>query len=314
MMWILLLCSAFVSIFVSPRAFVTESYSLDNEIINVVVDSAGEVIISTSGGELLSLNSEISDVIARIATNDIIVKGGLVVDKQFGLTIACLSNQTCIMFSSSNSINYQDLFLPGNSALILSYRSSLYIGSYSNATFSSGMLLVNQGYKSASGVYRQSLYLTKEGFSRQFLSVFSYDVYIYFIVVDTKANKKDIRILRVCEETNISATSFTSLYEAQLMDISGAYFVQGELVTNSLDQPYIVISTNKEGNGFVSMLSLFHLNDQMDASYQNCVSGTMPIPMPWSCPMKHERCNQFGPVSHNLTYNYYNYVYYISHD
>ena len=142
MMWILLLCLAFVSIFVSPRAFVAESYSLDNEIINVIVGSAGEVIISTSGGELLSLNSEISDVIARIATNDIIVKGGLVVDKQFGLTIACFSNQTCVMFSSSNSINYQDLFLPGDSALILSYRSSLYIGSYSNATLSHGMHLV----------------------------------------------------------------------------------------------------------------------------------------------------------------------------
>ena len=279
-------------------------------ITNVYVTEPGDLFIATSTGSLYNMSSTELTVQDVYQFSTSICKGGLVADQHH--VFLCLCNGSCFAIENgTTSLLPQDITIADSiQYVMLTFNSSLYTGSYGTHQWIplKGTYLHNVGYASNT-INRQEFYYTYTGisiFSRRFVAGFESNGFIYFLVQDKMNSHNDIRVLRVCEDTNVSEASFRALYEAHLKaipDSATSFLVNGQLVTIGT-VTMVMMSMSFEGTSVVYGVKLADVNGVMNKSFNDCISANeKKIAVPWRDPKNQEKCSQFGHVSRKSCMN-----------
>ena len=280
-------------------------------ITSVQLTEPGDLFIATSTGNLYNMSSTELTVQGVHHFSTSICKGGLVSDQH--RVFLCLCNGSCFAIENGTiSLLSQDITITDSTRYVmLIFNSSLYTGSYGthNRIPLKGTYLHNVGYASNT-INRHEFYYTDTEliFSRQFVAGFENNGFIYFLVQDKKNSHNDIRVLRVCEDTNVSETSFRALYEAHLKaipDSATLSLVNGQLVTIGT-VTMVMISMSFEDTSVIYGVKLADINWVMDKSFNDCIADNndkKKIAVPWRSPSNQAQCSEFGHVSRQLRMN-----------
>ena len=209
-------------------------FDVDTGTVNVaVVSSRGQVFVGanlagSSGCYLYSLDGNLGQrdkVQCRSGVS--ILK--LALGPDGGTVVACMSDRSCIEYSSSNMTAgpvrvIQNAFITRSndgvalvSAPVIGGGNSFYVGS-SNGT----VILIGQyGLDGAAGSVSRSsgnlFGVTAGSFTRNWFGGFVAGSYTYFVVLDVRTSpisRPGIRVLRVCDNSN--ETSVAAMYEAEI--------------------------------------------------------------------------------------------------
>ena len=270
-------------------------------ITSVHLTEPGDLFIATSTGSLYNVSSTELTIQNVHHFSTTICKGGLVSDQH--RVFLCLCNGSCFAIENRTiSLLSQDITITDSTQYVmLTFNSSLYTGSYGTRKRVplKGIYLHNVGYASNT-INRQGIYHTELIFSRRFVAGFESNGFIYFLVQDKKNSHNDIRVLKVCKDTNVSETSFRALYEAHLEDIpdfATLSLVNGQLVTIGT-VTRVMISMSFESTSVIYGVKLPDINQVMDKSFNDCITANdKKIAVPWKSPSKQEKCSEFGHVS-----------------
>ena len=284
-------------------------FDVDTGTVNVaVVSSRGQVFVGanlagSSGCCLYSLDGNLTQrdkVQCRSGVS--ILKLALGPDGD--TVVACMSNRSCIVYSSSNMTAgpvrvIRNAFITTSndgvalvSAPVIGGGNSFYVGS-SNGT----VILIGQyGLDGAAGsVSRASGNLfgvTAGSFTRNWFGGFVAGSYTYFVVLDVSTSPTAMRVLRVCDNSN--ETSVAAMYETELNCLSltsridaasrfaGVSLVNAYPNGTSFEPSLIVgvVTPNSNGGAYLSRVCTFSL-PKIDSAMASASSQCSPGALPW---------------------------------
>ena len=253
------------------------------------------VFVSTSTGTVynVSMSSLTAERSYQLGANI----GDIVLDHEGQNVLLCFLNSTCVKISHNETV--ASLSTPLSPSLytslsVLYTNGALYVGSWSTELETMFFRKISDSLD-VEKLYWKS---PSSNYSPRFVSSFSANGFVYFVVQD----RKYVRILRFCEENELKA-----LYEIHLKSLpvtSSSLLVTGQLVTVGTVPIVIIGLSFDESYSGVYGIKLSDINTKAAASYNTCYQGVKPIALPWETPSDHKKCDQFGPVSLLLIFDY----------
>lgn len=277
-----------------------------SELITASCTTGDTVLISTNAGSIynISLNRPIVAHLYYQFTGTLsgVNYGGMIAsNEEEGIVIACLFNTSCYQLNDKfiTSLLYKSQRSARSTRMVMLQPSNgrVYTGYYGSFNNFPLMYFLELN---VNGTLRYGAYLTSQGnFARKFVAGFAADTFAYFVAEDQRA-LNDVVVVRMCEDTNISETTFNAFYEIHLKTLpvsATSTLVNSQLVTMET-VPMVMITLSYEGNcvGGIYWYRLDDINSQMEESFEACISGADKIKIPWMTHIDRETCAQFGEV------------------
>ena len=210
------------------RLSITKNFYTHAEQPNdLVVGSSSNVYVSTNvrgSGRLHRLNGSLDQQeVLQFPSGTSVIRIALSSDES--RLIVCVSNKTCISYIANDltkgSVSYFISSLASNSnvalvsAPVIGGGNSFYLGS-SNGT----VILIGQyGLDGAAGSVSRSsgnlFGVTAGSYIRNWFGGFVAGSYTYFVVLDMSLSRAEMRVLRVCDNSN--ETSVAAMHEAEII-------------------------------------------------------------------------------------------------
>ncbi len=288
-----------------------------NPVNRMTVASNGQVYVG-AGNRIYRLGEDLTLQANLLLTHRPTNVTGMILSTFETSVVTCLSDATCHVYSSEDLTplgrenRIDGAAIEGSSialaALATYFDDVFYVGSAGIQRAGGPSAFLLRSYT----MYDFAEYLqssetdftislpTFEG--RDFNSAFTFGEFVYFIVMDrsTQTPVRNIRILRVCNETN--NTAFNGLYEAILdcgklnsdSKITGSSLVESLGV--SMAGVRVVVSVNGGGHNRICSFALSDINQEMDKSFSECAGGSRDTLLAWADPTLVDSCSDVEEV------------------
>lgn len=254
------------------------------------------VLLSTSTGDMYTVSLDGGAAQSLLQFNARVNDGGLACNGS-DTAIVCLYNCSCFLIANNGGgLQFSELYHPSFSYEALStatayYNSSAYVGMFRDENFVDDIYI---GEMNANRVKRDVQYFVTSSFTRRFVAGFGGGGNVYFAVEDPHPKHNDIRLLRICEESNASETEIQALYEIHLRSLPSTTLVDATLVNinNTQHVPMVMITMASGSSSGVYGYRMSDIDSEMDSSYSRCIDdSSREVKMPWW--EGKEGCNQF---------------------
>ncbi len=283
----------------------------------MVVASTGQLYVGT-GNRMYRLSKDLAVQEKVLLTNRVTNVTGMVLSSYETSIVACLSDATCHVYSSEDfsplgrENRIEDAAIQGSSVALAPFSTFLddifYIASAGVQREGGPNIVLLRSYT----MYQLAEYLqssetdftiTSPAFQgRDFYDSFTFGEFIYFLVMDrsTQAPVRNIRILRVCNETN--NTAFNGLYEA-ILDC-GKLTSESKLTGLSLVESLgvstagvkVVISVSGGGQNRICSYAVSDIDREMGKSFEECVNGDRDTLLAWADSSLLDSCGSITEV------------------
>lgn len=299
------------------------SFQPESPVNRMVVASTGQVYVGAEN-RIYKLNEDLTVQGNLLLTHGLTNVTGMVLSTNETSIVTCLSDATCHVYSSEDfgvlgkENRIQNAAIEGSSIALAAFSTDFddlfYIGSSGMQRQGGRNIILLRSYTMYDyPEYLQSsetdFTITSPSFGgRDFYSAFTFGEFIYFIVMDrnTQAPVRNIRILRVCNETN--NTAFSGLYEAILDcgELSSESKLTGFSLVESLGVSMagvsMIISVSGQRQSHICSFALSDVDQEMEKTYHECESGERDILLAWVDPSLHDSCSSLLEVCGHKSY------------
>ena len=252
------------------------------------------VLLSTSTGDIYTVSLDGGVAQSLLLQFNVRVNNGGLACNGNDTAIVCLYNCSCFLIANNGGgLQFSELYHSSFSYEALStatayYNSSAYVGMFRETNI--GDSTNRYIYISEMNVNRVKRYaqydVTSSSFStRRFVAGFEGGGNVYFAVEDPHPRHNDIRLLRICEESNASETEIQALYEIHLRSLPSTTLVDATLVNiNNTQQhvPMVMITMASGSSSGVYGYRLSDIDSEMDSSFSTCIDDSRrEVKMPW---------------------------------
>ena len=266
------------------------------------VDGAGRVYVS-AGSWLYRLTSDLGLEERRNVTSDV-ANISLSTDGRW--LVVCLTDLFCEVYNATNLTGQPvfrrqlDAFKSADNFALFAAEDSFYAGSIVVGQ-SEDIVLGQYGFTGDRvGVEESGLYdIDRSAFVRNMYGGFVRGDYAYYFAVDNEPGGiRNVRVMRVCHNTN-----FAAMYELQLpcsVRVPGpdTRIAGVSLVDNfgGLSGPIVVLTRNRPGTSqnYVCLYSLDEIDRIMEGYFNTCLAGGVELQIDLSWQNTARFCNELS--------------------
>ena len=257
------------------RSFHTENIS------DMQVDETGKVFVS-AGRQLYQLNDNLEVELMRNLTSDSV---NISLSSDGKWLVVCMTDLSCEVYNaaiiSAPVTRKSDVIRSAKNVALFSADNSFYVGSISidNVGAQQQITLGQFEFDQYGNAKSNNYAITLQNFERNFYSGFIKGNNAYYFAVDNNPTRiRDIRVMRVCHNSD-----FNALYELSLRcggrTPSSDTRISGLSVVNKfagIAGPTVVLSRNRpspSSQNYVCLYSLQRIDTIMQMKYNSCAAA-----------------------------------------